>query len=87
MLEDRAVIIGAIRACSDREMLERTFNRFSIDDLANRYDLLVEAMYKPKMFFSNESPNLNQKYELALELFLTMEWKLAAVYEQIGIGK
>lgn len=35
----------------------------------------------------NESPNLNQKYELALELFLTMEWKLAAVYEQIGIGK
>lgn len=86
-MEDRAVVIGAIRACSDRKMLERTFDTFAIKDLANRYDLLVEAMYNPEMFFSNENPELIQKYELAVELFLTMEWKLTEVYKRMEMIK
>lgn len=86
-MNDRAVIIGAIRACSDRAILEKTFSTFNIEDYKERYDILVDAMYNPEMFFSCEEPDLKQKYELALELFLTMEWKLSAVYEQMGVGK
>ena len=87
MKTNRDIIIGAIRACPDRTSLEDTFKIFKIKDYQERYDILVEAMYTPEMFFSNENPLIVQKYELALELFLTMEWKITATYQNLGIGK
>lgn len=86
-MEDKAVIIGAIRACTDRAILEKTFDTFSISDYQLRYDILVEAMYSPEMFFSTGNPDIKQKYELAVELFLTMEWKFSSLCERIGMGK
>lgn len=42
-------------------------------------------MYSPEMFFSSGEPALKQRYELTVEMFLTMEWKLSMVYEKMGI--
>ena len=84
-MENRQILVAAIRACATREELEDTFDRFSVSDLDVRYSVLVEAMYNPQMFFSNGSPSIKQKYELTVEMFLTMEWKLSELYEKMGI--
>lgn len=83
-MENIEIIVSAIRACSDREKVEHTFDVFRILDFKQRYDILVDAMYNPYMFFSNENPENLQKYELALELFLTMEWKYYDAYKGTG---
>ena len=84
-MPNNQVLVGAIRGCSTREDLETTFDLFKKSDLQERYDILVEAMYNPQMFFSNASPALRQKYELTVEMFLTMEWKLSELYEKMGM--
>lgn len=83
-MENKEIIVNAIRACTDRTQVENTFNVFGISSFSQRYDILVEAMYNPAIFFSNENPEDIQKYELALELFLTMEWKYYDAYKRIG---
>ena len=85
-MPNNQVLIGAIRGCSTRNDLDTTFDLFKIDDLEKRYEALVEAMYSPKMFFSNGSPELRQKYELTVEMFLTMEWKLSEMYDKLGMA-
>ena len=84
-MQNNQVLIGAIRGCSTREDLETTFDLFKVTDYEDRYNVLVEAMYNPQMFFSNGSPAIEQKYELTVEMFLTMEWKLSEMYERMGI--
>lgn len=84
-MQNNQVLIGAIRGCSTRNDLETTFDLFKVNDLEARYDTLVEAMYNPQMFFSNGVPDVKQKYELTVEMFLTMEWKLSEMYEKMGI--
>ena len=79
------ILVGAIRECVTREDLETTFDLFKVSDLEERYNVLVEAMYSPQMFFSDGSPAIEQKYELTVEMFLTMEWKLSEMYEKMGI--
>ena len=84
-MANKQVLIGAIRACVSREDLDSTFTLFNVSDMQERYDVLVEAMYNPEMFFSSETPLINQKYELAIEMFLTMTWKVSAIYEKLEI--
>lgn len=84
-MENKQILIGAIRACETREMLDSTFALFKVSDLQQRCDVLVEAMYSPEMFFSSGELALKQRYELTVEMFLTMEWKLSMVYEKMGI--
>ena len=84
-MANKQVLIGAIRACSTREDLDSTFKLFKVSDLQEKYDVLVEAMYNPEMFFSSANPLLKQKFELAVEMFLTMTWKVSALYEKLEI--
>lgn len=86
MKENKQVLIGAIRACESREVLESTFSLFKVSDTQEKYDILVEAMYSPEMFFSTGDPLIEQKYELAVEMFLTMTWKVSSIFEKLEIN-
>ncbi|MGI5116888.1 hypothetical protein [Treponema sp. SP13] len=81
---NRQVLVAGIRECETREEVENTFALFSVSDDKERYDVLVEAMYQPEMFFSTDNPAWKLRYELALELFLTKTWKVPPFYEQRG---
>lgn len=83
---NKQVLIGAIRACVSRNDLETTFGLFHVSDTQEKYDVLVEAMYSPEMFFSSGSPVIEQKYELAVEMFLTMTWKVSSILEKLEMS-
>ena len=85
-MANRQVLIGAIRACTTRSDLDSTFELFNVSDTQEKYNILVEAMYNPEMFFSLGDPVLEQRFELAVEMFLTMTWKVSALYEKLEIG-
>lgn len=76
------VLIGAIRACKSRSQLEDVFEKFGTSGNELRFDILMKAMYDPQFFFSCESPDSDLRYELAVEMFLTMNWKVSALYEK-----
>lgn len=76
------VLIGAIRACKNRIQLEDVFEKFGTSDNDSRFDILMKAMYNPQFFFSCDNPNTDLRYELAMEMFLTMNWKVSALCEK-----
>ncbi|MBQ3825200.1 MAG: hypothetical protein II811_03590 [Spirochaetaceae bacterium] len=78
-------LIAAIRECNTREDLEKLFKRFDVVDTQTKYTILVESMYSPQMFFSVGSPSIEQQYEFAVEQFLSMTWKISAMYEKMGM--
>lgn len=86
IMENKQVLIGAIRACASRSDLDSTFELFKVDNTQQKYDVLVEAMYSPEMFFSSGEPSIAQKFELAVEMFLTMTWKVSELYSKMGIN-
>lgn len=49
-MENRQILVAAIRACATREELEDTFNRFSVSDLDVRY-----TRYNKRFQFTKES--------------------------------
>ena len=75
--EDRNIVVGALRACSNKKALENVFIKFDIGTafLEERRELLLEAMGNPQMFFSIGEPSLEQRYELTIQMFLSMSWK------------
>lgn len=85
-MENKQVLIGAIRACASRADLDSTFKLFSVSNTQEKYDTLIEAMYSPEMFFSSENPLIEQKYELAVEMFLTMTWKVSSLFEKLEMS-
>lgn len=76
-------VVAAIRACSTKSELNDVFSRFDIKSLPDKYSTLVEAMYNPQMFFSCSAPDDELRYELALELFLTMSWKTSELLQNV----
>ena len=76
------VLIGAIRACKSRSQLEDVFEKFGTSGNKLRFKILMKAMYDPQFFFSCEDPDSDLRYELAVEMFLTMNWKVSALYEK-----
>lgn len=85
-MKNKQVLIGAIRACESRTDLDSTFGLFGVSDTQEKYDILIEAMYSPEMFFSSENPLIEQKYELAVEMFLTMTWKVSSIFEKLEMS-
>ncbi|MDR0685264.1 MAG: hypothetical protein LBF83_09065 [Spirochaetaceae bacterium] len=43
-------------------------------------------MGDPQTFFSSDKVSLPEKYELTIQMFLTMSWKLKEIYDRIGLG-
>lgn len=83
---DDDVIIGALRACTTRSQIENIFNRFEIPekDLEIRTSLLLNAMGDPEVFFSVGSPTEQEKYELIIQMFLSMTWKYSLMRKGIN---
>lgn len=82
---DSDVIVGALRACTARPQIEGVFSRFEIpeEDLTTRTCLLLNAMGDPKVFFSVGSPTEKEKYELIIQMFLSMTWKYSLMRKGI----
>lgn len=73
------IIVGALRECTTRKDLEDVFHRFKCTELSEKIALLLETMGNPKVFFSNGTPTDAQRYELAIQMFLTMSWKFSLI--------
>lgn len=69
------IIMGALKECMDRSDIEDVFGKFNIDDKQERINYLLEVMGDAEMFYSIGSPSLEQRYELVVQMFLTMTWK------------
>ena len=61
------------------------FIKFDIKEtsLEERINLLLEAMGNPRMFFSIGEPSLEQRYELTIQMFLSMSWKYSLMRKGI----
>jgi hypothetical protein len=84
--EKDSIIIGALQKCRSRESLEETFNLYKIADLEKRIDQLNKSMGSPQTFFSSGKISTEETYELTLQMFLTMSWKLNEIYDRMGVG-
>jgi hypothetical protein len=80
------IVIGALKECTSREMIESTFDLYKISDISGRTDKLNECMGNPQTFFSSEKVSPKEVCELTIQMFLTMSWKLNEIYDRIGIG-
>jgi hypothetical protein len=80
------IIIGALKECTTRASLEDTFNRFDITDTQERIDKLNRCMGNPRTFFSSGKVTLEETYELTIQMFLTMSWKLNEIYDRMGLA-
>jgi hypothetical protein len=84
MEERDKIIIGALKECTSRETIEDTFRRFQLTDLQEQIDRLNDCMGNPETFFSSEEVSLKNKYELTIQMFLTMSWKLNEIYDRLA---
>jgi hypothetical protein len=80
------VVISALAACETVEAIEDTFRRFEVEDQEDRIDKLNKCMGSPQTFFSSDAISVPDKYELTIQMFLTMSWKLNEYYKRMGIG-
>ncbi|MDR3123668.1 MAG: hypothetical protein LBU16_07825 [Treponema sp.] len=85
MQERDKIIIGALKECTTRESLEDTFTRYEIADKQERIDKLNGCMGNPQTFFSSGKVSLEEVYELTIQMFLTMSWKLNEIYDRMGL--
>jgi hypothetical protein len=73
--EERMPMIGAIRGCDTRQLLEKMFEKFEVVDKSDKVEALKEAMYDPDIFFSSEPEDVDERYETLVGAFLSGVWK------------
>ena len=73
--EERLPMIGAIRECVTRPLLERMFEKFGVVDTQAKVDALKQAMYDPKVFFSSGDLDIERQYETLVGAFLSGVWR------------
>jgi hypothetical protein len=80
------IIEGALKGCTTKESIEDTFELYGIEDVGERTDMLNKCMGSPQTFFSSSRISPEDTYELTVQMFLTMSWKLNEVYDRMGLG-
>ena len=81
-------LIASLRATATRDHVEDSFNKFSVTDLSEKIEYLDKAMYSPQVFYSSgENTSIEDRYELALQVFLKGSWKLQEYYAKLGFGE
>jgi hypothetical protein len=85
MEERDKIIIGALKECASRETIEGTFALYQITDMAEKVEKLNKCMGNPQTFFSSDKVSLEETYELTIQMFLTMSWKLNEIYDRMGV--
>jgi hypothetical protein len=83
--EKNKIVIGALKECTTRVSLEETFKLYNITDTQQRIDKLNQCMGNPQTFFSSDEISIDDKYELTIQMFLTMSWKLNEIYDRMGL--
>ena len=73
--QERKPMIGAIRECTNRQLLDCMFAKFEIQDTHEKAEALKEAMYNPEVFFSSANMDINQQFETLVGAFLSGIWK------------
>jgi len=73
--DERKPLIGAIRECDSKILLENVFARFETNKLKDRLDILLDAMYAPDIFFSKSDMTMEEKYNTLVAAFLSGIWK------------
>jgi hypothetical protein len=86
MQERDKIIVGALKECTSRASIEDTFTRYEIIDIQERTDKLNGCMGNPQTFFSSGKVSLEEIYELTIQMFLTMSWKLNDIYDRMGLA-
>ena len=84
--ERNNIVVGALKGCSSRESIENTFRLYQIDEKTERINKLNNCMGDPQTFFSSDKVSTDDKYELTIQMFLTGSWKLAELYDRMGVG-
>lgn len=72
------VVIGALSACTSKNLIFDTFKRYDINDFSEKTALLNKCMGSPKTFFSAGN-NLSEEeiFNATVQMFLTGAWKIA----------
>jgi len=73
--ELRKPLLGAIRECEGRPELEAVLELFGVIEIEDKVEALKEAMYNPRVFFSDGDMDLKNKYETIVGAFLSKIWK------------
>jgi len=79
--EERMPMIGAIRECTTRPLLERMFDKFGVTDVQAKVDALKQAMFNPKVFFSSGDLDIERQYETLVGAFLSGVWREEKIEE------
>jgi hypothetical protein len=87
MKERDRIVIGALKACTARASIEDTFSRYDITDTQERIAKLNGAMGNPRTSFTSGNISQADIYELTLQMFLTMSWKLNSIYDRMGLDQ
>jgi len=86
MSDDRDnIVIGALKGCGSRDSIEETFRLYQIKEIPERIKKLNICMGNPQTFFSSDKITTDDKYELTIQMFLTESWKLAEIYDRMGL--
>jgi hypothetical protein len=73
--ERHEALVGAVKACRSRAVLEELFGFYKIsDDSDAKIDILIEAMDKPKVGYCGESTK-EDRYETLLGIYLSGLWQ------------
>jgi hypothetical protein len=80
------IVIGALKECTTKASIEDTFKRYKIKDVGERTDKLNRCMGSPQTFFSSGKISPEDAYELTIQMFLTMSWKLNEIYDRMGLA-
>ena len=81
-------LIAILRKSETEFEVEDSFTKFNISSYEDKIEYLNKAMYSPQTFYSAGSVlPIEQKYTLALQMFLAGTWKLYTYYEKMGLGK
>lgn len=81
-MERSEVLVSALAGCTSRALVEDTFNRYQVSDLATRTQYMNECMGNPKTFFCS-GDNPSKKYEATLQMLIAGHWKLFKSYKAL----
>jgi len=85
-------LIAALRTTKTEDDVENMFALFKVQDIKEKTDYLDKAMYADEVFYSggngDDSPDsLKQNYYITLGMFIEGSWRIAELYDRLGLLK
>lgn len=85
-------LIAALRTTKTEDDVENMFALFKVQDIKERTDYLDRAMYADEVFYSggngdDSHDSLLQNYYITLGMFIEGSWRIAGLYDRLGLLK